>query len=166
MRLLLVGALAALAVALPTGYHRKPSANESSELHRRAAARWLNMEKRDACADLYDNELNMRTFKDGLADEWARKLLGLKGNGVVFTHDEALELWKLRDTPPHRFEEYCRELNELKDQARRLVEEKINKLRLEIEQKEQELKHLKRGDFLNERAVDEKLRQLLYNKRN
>ena len=52
MRLLLVGALAALAVALPTGYHRKPSANERSELHRRAAAPWLNMEKRDACADL------------------------------------------------------------------------------------------------------------------
>ena len=47
MRLLLVGALAALAVALPTGYHRKPSANERSELHRRAAAPWLNMEKMD-----------------------------------------------------------------------------------------------------------------------
>ena len=36
MRLLLVGALAALAVALPTGYHRKPSANFEDKLDRDA----------------------------------------------------------------------------------------------------------------------------------
>ena len=36
MRLLLVGALAALAIALPTGYHRKPSANFEDKLDRDA----------------------------------------------------------------------------------------------------------------------------------
>ena len=36
MRLLLVGALAALAVALPTGYHRKSSANFEDKLDRDA----------------------------------------------------------------------------------------------------------------------------------
>ena len=137
MRLLLVGALAALAVALPTGYHRKPSANERSELHRRAAAPWLNMEKRDACAELYD--------------DFVRKLRTRPSHETI---EAALE--------SHYAGESDAGFQRCREQARRLVEGKIIKLKLEIEQKEQELKHLKRGDFLNERAVDEKMRQLLY----
>ena len=185
MRLLLVGALAALAVALPTGYHRKPSANERSELHRRAAARWLNMEKRDACADLYDTDLKMRTFKAALKSRWGRKV-----------NDDELNM---RTFKSGKFEEYCRKLNKLKDEARRRFKESIDKLKLdleetraklerdeqqlkleidelkpEIERKEQELEevedllpkykdqleHLEKHEYL-ERVVDEELRFLL-----
>ena len=128
MRLLLVGALAALAVALPTGYHRKPSADERSELHRRAAAPWLNMEKRDACAELYD--------------DFVRRL---RTRPSYETIEAALE--------SHYAGESDAGFQRCREQARRLVEGKIIKLKLEIEQKEQELKHLKRGDFLSTRGV-------------
>ena len=96
----------------------------------------------------------MRTFKAALESYW-----GWKSECVPKSANEVA-------LSPHKFEEYCRELNELKDQARRLVKEKIAELKLEIERKEQELEHLEEKGWLGsknlkERAVDEQLRQLL-----
>ena len=170
MRLLLVGALAALAVALPTGYHRKPSANERSELHRRAAARWLNMEKMDAtieeaCATLYEKARTARSLPRKNLDNF---LMGVQAVGIELTQSEAVELFGYRVSRVE-FEEHChflttatpeeKEKEEISTQAAR-YKKKIDMVQKKIDMVQKKIDRMKRTKALLQKQLAEKLAEI------
>ena len=97
MRLLLVGALALLAVALPTGYHRKSSANFEDKLDDRDAERTYALRGKDRL--YYEGRVHSKINKavdmlDAVVTgtDWLKVPASVKKLGIKSKIDEAMQL--------------------------------------------------------------------------